>query len=444
MKVNIKSSLSVLLLTMGWMTCSWVYAQKNWTLSDCSQYAKEHNLQIQQAIKSNESAKVDVKQNKESLFPSLTFNSQQSLNFQKVESQSYSSFDSQAQSATYSGQYSLQANVTLYNGGTNWRQLKQSRINEQVSALEAEETTNTIQVRIIEAYYQILYAHESVLTNEEIVGTAQRELERAEARLEVGKVSKVEVAQMRSQLAQNQYQLVQARNTEAANVLSLKQLLQISSDEDFAVDYRSFGQEEVLTLLPPVSEVEEMALNHLPNLRAAELRVKSQEMQVKMAEGGYYPTVSLNAGVSTNNGNTLRGSFGDQFRDHMMGSVGVSLSVPIYDRRQTRSQVDKAKIQLENQELEEENTRLELLNTITTLQLDIQAAQARYQSAVVSEESARQTFSIMDERYSVGLESMVDLLTEKNNYLKACQETLQSKFTALLNQEILKFYTGQQ
>jgi len=418
-------------------------AQHAWTLTDCTQYALEHNLQIRQALNSQESAKVDVKQYREALFPSLTFNTQQGLNFQKVESQSYGSFDSEAKNPTYNGSYSLNANMTLFNGGANWRQLKQSRISEQASQLEAEITSNSIQVRVIEGFYQILYAHESVATNEEIVAASERELERAEARLEVGKVSRTEVTQMRSQLEQNRYQLTQAKNTEASNILSLKQLLLLSPDADFEIDYRSFSNDDVLALLPTVAEAEEMALNNLPNLRAAELKTKSSEMQVKIAQGSYMPTVSLNAGVSTSNGNALSGSFGDQVKNHLNSNIGLSVSVPIYDRRQTRSQVDKAKIQLSNQMLEEENTRIELQNTISTLHLDITAAQARYQSAVVSEESARETFEIMDERYGVGLESMLDLLTEKNNYLKAKQETLQSKFTALLNQEILKFYTGQ-
>ena len=434
---------SMMLCCMALCGVGQTVAQTIWTLDDCTRYALEHNLQIQQAQNSVLSAEADVKQSREALFPSLTFNSQQQLGFQKIESQSYASFDSQAKNPSYNGSYGLQANMTLYNGGANWRQLKQSQLTQQASQLESEVTANNIQVQLIKAYYLILYAHESVLTDEEIVAVAEQELARTQARLLVGKVSRVEVTQMQSQLEQNRYQLVQARNSEASNILQLKQLLQLDPASDFAVDYRSFSSDDILALLPPLAEVEAQALANLPNLRAAELKRKASEMQVKIAQAGYMPTISLNAGVNTNNGNTLSGSFGDQVKNHLQGSVGLSLSVPIYDRRQTRTSVEKAKIQLSNQLLEEENTRLDLENTIATLHLDIQAAQARYQSAVASEESARQTFDIMDERFGVGLESTVDLLTEKNNYLQARQETLQSKFTALYNLEMLKFYCGQ-
>jgi len=435
--------LNMMLCCMALCGVGQTVAQTIWTLDDCTRYALEHNLQIQQAQNSVLSAEADVKQSREALFPSLTFNSQQQLGFQKIESQSYASFDSQAKNPSYNGSYGLQANMTLYNGGANWRQLKQNQLTQQASQLESEVTANNIQVQLIKAYYLILYAHESVLTDEEIVAVAEQELARTQARLLVGKVSRVEVTQMQSQLEQNRYQLVQARNSEASNILQLKQLLQLDPASDFAVDYRSFSSDDILALLPPLAEVEAQALANLPNLRAAELKRKASEMQVKIAQAGYLPTVSLNAGVNTNNGNTLSGSFGDQVKNHLQGSVGLSLSVPIYDRRQTRTSVEKAKIQLSNQLLEEENTRLDLENTIATLHLDIQAAQARYQSAVASEESARQTFDIMDERFGVGLESTVDLLTEKNNYLQARQETLQSKFTALYNLEMLKFYCGQ-
>ena len=426
---------------LGW---SETVAQQKWTLHQCIDYAMEHNLQIQQSQNSLQSAEVDVKQAKSQLFPSLTFSSQQQLGFQKVETQNYGSYDSKATNPSYNGSYGLQGNLTLYNGGANINTLRQSRLSLQAQQLENEKTANDIEIRLIQAYYQVLYAHESVLTNEEIVKVSEKELERTQARQEVGKSSKVDVAQMESQLQQNRYQLTQAKVQEAENLLSLKQILQLPADSEFEVEIAQFSDDDVLSLIPTVAESEQMAIANLPDMKAADLRVKSSEMQVKIARGSYLPTVSLNAGVNTSNGNIYQGSFGKQLSDHINSSVGLSLQVPIYDRRQTRSSVDKAKIQLSNTLLEQENTLLDLQNTIASVHLDIESAQSRYRSAVASEEAARQSFEMMDERYGVGLESVIDLLTEKNNYLRAKQETLQSKYTSLLNQELLKCYTEQE
>lgn len=417
-------------------------AQKTWSLSDCLVHALNNNIQIQKAELTAESSEVDVKQSRAALFPQLTFQTSQQLGFQKVETQSYSSFDAKVVNPTYTGSYGVNMNVTLYDGLSNINQLKQSRLQHQSDLYSAQMTANNVQQQIIQSYYQILYAHESVLTNEEIVAVASRELERTLAKLEVGKCSKLDVAQMESQYQQNMYQLVNARNQEQADILSLKQLLQLDTDADFAIDYRSFSDDDVLALTPSVAEAQQMALDYLPEMRSAELGVQTADLQARIAKAGYQPTVSLNAGVTTSNGNTYTGDFTQQVKDHLHESVGLSVSVPLWDGRRTRSSVDKAKLQQSNAALAQEDTRLQVCNTIASLHLDILSAQARYESAVTKEASARESFELMEQRYNIGLESVVDLLTEKNNYLQARQETLQSKFTALLNLRLMDFYTG--
>ena len=437
-----QSILTALVLSVASFTA--LTAQQVWTLDDCVKYAKENNIQIKQSQNQVESAEADVKQSRAALFPSLSFSTQQQWGFQKVKSQSYTTMDATPKNPTYTGSYGLQASMTLFDGGANWRTLQQNKLTRQATALEAEKTANNIQVQIIQAYYQILYAHESVQTNEEIVAVAQRELERTKARLDLGKGTKVDVAQMESQLQQNVYQLTTARNQEASNILSLKQLLQLSPDADFSINYQSFSQDDVMTIIPTVAEAEQMALSNLPDVKAAELQTKAAEMQTKVAKAAYLPSVSLNAGVNTSNGNTYNGNFADQVGDHLNENIGLSLSLPILDGRRNRTSVDKAKIQYSNAVLNQEDTRLQLQNTIASLHLDIESAQSRYQSAVASEASAKESFEMMEERYNVGLESVIDLLTEKNTYLQARQETLQSKYTALLDLELMDFYTGKE
>lgn len=429
-----------LLLTLS--LASSLHAQQNWTLEQCVGYALENNLQVKQAQNAVLTSEAEVKQAREALFPSLTFNSSQSLGFQKAETQSYSTFDSQIKNPTYSGSYSLGANVTLYDGGSNWRTLQQSKIQREASTLQAEQTANTIEAQIIQAYYQILYAHESVDTNKEIVAVAQQELERTKAKFEIGKGTQVDVAQMESQYQQNVYQLVTAQNQEASNILALKKLLQIDPASEFSIDYRHYSDDDIMALIPTLAEAEQLALEHLPNLRAAELGVKSAQLQTKIAKAGYLPNISLSAGVSTGNGNTLPGGFISQVSDHMRENIGLNFSLPIYDNRRTRTAIDRAKVQLSNALITQEDTRMQIQNTIASLHLDIQSAQARYQSAIASEASARQSYELMEERYNVGLETVIDLLTKKNDYLRSRQETLQSKYTALMDLSLLNFYLG--
>lgn len=432
--------LSLILLTLSLVPT--LYAQQHWTLDQCVSYALENNLQVKQAQNTVLTSEADVKQARAALFPSLTFGTNQSLGFQKAETQSFATFDSKVKNPTYSGSYNLSANVTLYDGGANWRTLQQSKLQREASTLQAEQMANNVEVQIIQAYYQILYAHESVETNREIVAVAQQELDRTKAKVEIGKGTQVDVAQMESQYQQNVYQLVTAQNQETANVLSLKKLLQLDPASDFSIDYRHYSDDDILALIPSLAEAEMMALSHLPNLRAAELGVKSAQIQTKIAKAGYLPNISLNAGISSGNGNTLPGGFISQVTDHMRENIGLNLSLPIYDNRRTRTAIDRAKVQLSNALINQEDVRLQVQNTIASLHLDIQSAQARYQSAVATESSARQSFELMEERYNVGLETVIDLLTKKNEYLRSRQETLQSKYTALMDLSLLNFYLG--
>jgi outer membrane protein len=441
--MNPRKILTALILLCGMATCP-TFAQKVWTLDDCVQYALDNNLQVKQSQVTAEQSAVDVKSSRAALFPSLTFNTNQQLGFQKVSSQDVATNVKGAKNPTYTGSYQLQAGVTLFDGGANWRTLQKSKLSQRAAQLDAEKTANNIEEQIIQAYYQVLYAHESVLTNEEIVAAAAKELERTQAYLSVGKGSKVDVAQMESQYQQNVYQLVTSRNTEAANLLQLKQLLQLETGDELTVDLTTPDDSEVLAPVMSVDEAQQAALNYLPDMKAAQAQVDVADYQVKIARGGYWPTISLNAGVGTSNGNTYSGDFTQQLEDHLNENIGLSLSVPIYDRRQTRSSVDRAKLSRVSAEYDLESTRLQVCNTIASLHLDILSAQSRYENAVVGEAAAKESFDLMEQRYTLGLENVVDLLTQKNNYLSAKQETLQSKYTALLNQRLMKFYTNQQ
>ncbi|MBO7378705.1 MAG: TolC family protein, partial [Bacteroidales bacterium] len=353
--------LSAILLT----AFSPVSAQKNWTLQECISYAKDNNIQIQQAEQTALSSEEDIRTNKAAFFPSLTFNTSHNWYWTQTNGSTITTgtgANSQVPTATnptYNGSYNLNMSVTLYDGLSNVNTLKQSKLEHQSKVYNAEITANNVEVQIIQAYYQILYAHESVLTDEEILKVAERELERTKAKLEVGKGSKLDVAQMESQYQQNYYNLVNARNTEASNILTLKQLLQLDSSDDFQIDYQSFSDDDVLAMAPSVEEAQQLALTNLPDMKAAELEVQSAQLAVKIAKAAYQPTLSFNAGVSTSNNNRSSDTYGTQLGDNMNESVGLSLSVPIWDGRRTRSSVNKAKIARTTATLNQADTRLQ-------------------------------------------------------------------------------------
>ena len=180
-----------------------------------------------------------------------------------------------------------------------------------------------------------------------------------------------------------------------------------------------------------------------PEIKAGRLNVKASELDIDIARSGYIPTVSLSAGIGSTNTNGNDFTFGEQIKQNWNNSLGVTVSVPIFNNRQTKSAVQKAKIQKQSSELDLLDSQKALYKTIEGLWLDANSAQQRYVAATEKLRSTQTSYDLIQEQFNLGMKNTVELLTEKNNLLNAQQETLQAKYMAILNTQLLKFYQGE-
>lgn len=425
MKRMYKSILTAILAISG--GCVWAQSA-TWSLDSCISYARSNNIQIQKSLLTVEQAKESLKEAKAALFPSLTFAATQSYTFNNDADNNYN------------GNYALNAGVTLFNGGKNRKNIQQQQYLTESDRYNYLYTANNIELSIIKAYYQILYAHESVITNREVVNTSKKQLERSAELFNIGRISKVELAQIQSQYKSDEYQLVLSENTEAQNLLSLRQLLQLAIDAPFGIELNTTT---ALTPIPDKNEVIQIALGTLPELKAAAADIRIAELTQKMAQAEYWPTVNLNASASTGHNSIADYSAGKQMNKNLGEYIGVSVSLPIFDNRSRKTKVNKARIAIKESELTYDNTLLDISNTISQLHLDAVSASARYDAAQASLASAFESYSLVEEKYNLGMQNTVDLLVEKNNYLNALQEQLQAKYSALLDLRLLEFYMNQ-
>lgn len=402
--------------------------ETHWSLDSCIFYARNNNIEIQKSQLSIEESQESLKEAKASLFPSLTFSASQSYTFNHDVANNYN------------GNYGLNAGMTLYNGGKNLKNIKQQQYQIESNQYNFLYTANSIELAIIKAYYQTLYACESVLTNLEIVQTSKKQLERSEELFRIGKISKVELAQIQSQYKSDQYQLVLSQNTADQNLLSLKQLLQLNTDTPFRIAIPTIDRPGII---PDKNEVIQIALGTLPELKAASSNIQIAQLNQEMAKSEYLPSVALNASASTGHNSNSAYGIGSQLNNNLGEYIGVSVSLPISDNRSRKTKVNKAKIALKNSQLTYENTRLDISNTIAQLHLDAVSAMARYEAAEASLSSASESYSLVEQKFNLGMQNTVDLLVEKNNYLSALQEQIQSKYTTLLDLRLLEFYMNQ-
>ena len=418
-----------------------------WDLQTCIDYALRQNITIRKNRLNAESAEVDVKTAKAALFPSLTASvSQRIVNRPNSETNTIIDGDNitSSQSKTsYNGSYGIDANWTLYNGSKRLNTLKQQRMNNRIAELSVAESENNIEESITQIYVQILYAAEAVKVNEATLAVSQAECERARALLAAGSIAKSDLAQLEAQVSTDNYQLVTAQATLQDYKLQLKQLLELDGEKEMTLYIPTPGDENVLSPLPSKTDVYRSALTLRPEIEAGRLNVKASEFDIDIARSGYIPTVSLSAGIGSTNTNGNDFTFGEQIKQNWNNSLGVTVSVPIFNNRQTKSAVQKAKIQKQSSELDLLDSQKALYKTIEGLWLDANSAQQRYVAATEKLRSTQTSYDLIQEQFNLGMKNTVELLTEKNNLLNAQQETLQAKYMAILNTQLLKFYQGE-
>ena len=422
-------------------------AQKQWTLQDCIDYAMENNITLKKSQLKKQSATEDLKGAKAALLPTVSASTNQSLGYQpwKDTGMAYvtnGTVNTKVDKTSYNGSYSLSGQWTVWNGGRNTNTIKLDRLAEQEAELSSRETANSIQERIAQIFSQILYLDESVKVNEQMLESSKKNEERGQEMLNVGKMSKADLAQLSAQRANDEYSIVEAKTQLMNYKLQMKQLLEITDETEFDVAVPEIGDEMILAAIPALQTVYEEALLSRPEIERSQLAVKGSEVSVSIAKAGWMPNVSVTGGVTTST-NSLSGTgWGSQFKSNVNTQLGLGVSMPIYDGRSTKTAVNKAKIQ-------QLQARLDLQDLQKTLYSDIQGYwinavnnQEKYKAAKSSVESAQQSYDLLSEQFRLGLKNIVELLAGKDNLLNAQQNQLQSKYLTLYNQQMLAFYQG--
>ena len=436
---------ALLFISVMLLTGSVAMAQKQWTLQDCIDYAMANNITLQKSKLQKESATEDLKGAKAALLPTLSASTNQSLGYQpwKDTGMAYvtnGTVNTKVDKTSYNGSYSLSGQWTVWNGNRNINTVKLDQFSEEQAELQAQETANSIQERIAQIYSQILYLAENVKVNEQMLETSLKNEERGQEMVNVGKMSKADLAQLSAQRANDEYSIVEAKSQLMNYKLQLKQLLEITDNEQFDVAIPEIGDDQVLAQIPEMQTVYEQALLSRPEIERLQLAIKSSDVSVSIAKAGWMPSVNLTGGITTST-NSLSGTdWGSQIKSNVNTSLGVGVSMPIYDGRSTKTAVNKAKISQLQAQLNLQDQQKTLYSDIQQYWLNAWTNQQKYQAAKSSVESAQQSYDLLSEQFRLGLKNIVELMTGKDNLLSAQQNQLQSKYLALYNQQMLEFY----
>lgn len=438
--IQIKRWVAIALCTGVFGATSNLQAQEKpavWNLASCIDYAMQQNISIRQNRISAISSRIDVKTARAELFPSLSFSTSHN-----VVNHPWTDLTGQ-RDYSYNGNYGLNASWTLYNGGRNTKNVEQQRLSNRIAELNVEESEDNIEIAITQLYIQILYASEAVMINENTLQVSEAQVERAKELLAVGYIAQSDYAQLVSQNSNDKYALVNAQAALLNYKLQLKQLLELDGEEEMQLLLPSLGNEDVLTVLPDKADVYHTALYVRPEIEAGKLNMEVSDLAVRIAKAGYMPTLSLSAGIGTGHANGSDFTFNEQIKNSWGNSLGVTLSVPIYNNRQTKSSIQKAKLQYESSRLSMQNEEKALYSTIESLWLDATTAQQKFVAAQEKVHSTQTSYDLVSEQFNLGMKNTVEMLNEKNNLISAQQELIQAKYMAILNIQLLRFYQGE-
>ncbi|MBO4871663.1 MAG: TolC family protein [Muribaculaceae bacterium] len=413
-----------------------------WTLEDCINWAKQENVSVKRGRVSVEQQRINIADARSSRLPSVSFSTNQGLSYQPFRANSLSVNGSQVTTnvhkAGYSGSYGLSASMPLYDGGQISNNIKLQELNSQIAELSVDQTLLTIEENITKLYVQILYAQESLKQDDEQIALAQQQLDRAKALFKAGLLNKADVSQMESQLANDQYQKVADETSLADYKLQLKQLMELDGDYELQLADPVL-EADVLEPLPSKTDVYQSALTYRPEIRAQQLAIDRTDLDVKIAEAQGKPSINANAGINTSN-NTGGGNLFTQLKDQWNNSLGVSLSLPVWDHGKTKNAVAKAKLERETAELDLVEAQKSLWKTIENYWLQAYSSQQRYIAAQAKVDAARTSYELTSEQFRLGLKNILELTTDKTNYSASTQQMLQAKYMALLNIAMLHYY----
>ena len=391
-----------------------------------------NNIQVKKSKVAYQSGLEDTEQAKAQLFPSLTASVTQGF-------VNYPSSDVQKNNS-YSGNYAVNANWKLFDGGQRQQAIKQQKLQDEINELAIEESEENIQIALVQTYMQVLYALEAVRINQQTVEVSTAQRDRAVELLRAGSISKVDLAQLESQLSTDKYQLVTAQTSLDNYKLQLKQLLELDITQDIELEVPELTEEEVMSPLPDKQTIYNTSLAVMPVVKSSEKEIQVAELGVKKAKGAFLPSLSMNAGIGTGHLSGTDYAFGSQIWNSFNESVGLTLSIPIFSNRQYKTAYNKAKHALTTSQLELLNTQKQLLKTVEGIYLDATSSQTQYLSASERLRYVQESYNLVDQQFGLGMKNTVELLTEKNNFLTAQQQQLQAKYMALMSQQLLNIY----
>jgi outer membrane protein len=451
-------------------------AQKKWSLKECVDYALENNLLIKQSMINADISRVNYNQNFAAFFPSVNGSVTQSFNYGRSVDPTTNVYSNQNINGM---QGSISADVTIFNGLRLQKIYQQSKLDYTAGKYEIDKIKNDVSMNTVADYLAVLYARENLKAANDRVDVTTKQRNNIKLQVDAGNLAQGNLLDIESQQAQEELVVVNAENTLRQSILTLTQEMNLDSTEGFAIDEPiiDIPDQSILALTPEAINATSQGI--MPEIKSSDLKFQSAEKGIGIAKGTYYPRLSAFGQLSTNysnqskkldgtptyNGlvpttagyvtasgepvlvpdykfNFVNTPFGKQVDNNFNKAFGLSLTVPLFNSMSTKSNVDRANLQMKYASYNFDLQKQQLYKSIQQAHIDAINASKKYQAATKSVDALKTSFSYTEKKLAVGMINMVDYTTIKNNLAKAESDLLQSKYELIFRIKVLDFYMG--
>lgn len=414
---------------------------KSWTLEECINYALAQNIQVKKADLSNIRNEVYSRQAEASRLPSLNASVRENFNWYKGFDSSTGEYGSS--SGSNSTNYSINSSVSLFNGQKITNRIRQAEIDLMSGSYYSESVKESVGLNIMNAFLQVLFAQENVLNAEKQIVATTEQLALAKERLDLSVISMSDYLQIKSELASEKSTLANAQSQYIMYKVSLMQLMELAVDNDFNISSPNLDSLLMQGVDPDAQEIYNFALGIKPQIKNAELNKASAMMDVKIARADALPSLTLDAGLSSGYSSlTKTDSYADQLRNKVNPSVGLSLAIPIFQKKQVRTNIAVAKIAISDAELDEINTKNQLRKEIEQACVNVISAQSEFDANMEQAQARAESYEVSTEKFKLGLINSVDYLFEKTNLITSDSNLLHAKYNLIFSYKVLDFYKG--
>ena len=417
-----------------------VSAQQKWDLQQCISHAQAHNIQLKQQTQVVKNQVINLNSARNNRLPGVDASASQSFNFGRgltIE-------NTYVNRNTLSTSFSANASMSVYDGGQITRNIQVQKLQLEASLADLTRAQENLSLQVASVYLEVLFQEELLDVARQQCQLSQSQADRIKKLLDAGKAAESEWADAKALVAADEMSATQAENNYRLSLLTLSQLLELPSPEGFSVVKPELpAAADVVLPLPDAIMAEAVGIK--PEIKAGEYRVKSAERSILLAKTGYYPKLNLGAGLGTSYYKTSgyeTTSFGRQMKENFNRYIGLSLSVPVFNRLQTRNQIRSARVQLYTQQLALEQTRKDIYKEIQQAYYNAMAAQRQCQSAVAAEEASQAAFALTATKYENGQSTATEFQEAKTRLAKAQSDGLQARYSFFFRTKILDFYRG--